>query len=162
MVGPDAYQEFVAGTIPVKDALAVATPSAMMVVVEHERGFLPRFDEHLERVRAGGAPSEAVDYQATWGVITASAGRPSMVRLELSFAGLNCRPRLRFEGPALSPLWLLAEGAQLGLVIDPPPRRELLPCALTWSLGCAAGSDELPPMLERLNVPRPPPLPGRA
>jgi hypothetical protein len=45
------YQEFTAGTIPVRGVLA--DEEGALVLVEHERGFMRAFDEHLSAVSAG-------------------------------------------------------------------------------------------------------------
>ena len=110
-VGPAGYQEFTAGTIPVRGVLA--DEEGALVLVEHERGFMRAFDEHLSAVRTGGAPLENVDYTVTWTAITGWEPWPPVVRLELKIDGLNARPRLLFRGETMLPLWLLADGALL-------------------------------------------------
>ena len=47
-VGPAGYQEFTAGTIPVRGVLA--DEEGTLVLVEHERGVMRAFDEHLSAV----------------------------------------------------------------------------------------------------------------
>ena len=42
------YQEFTAGTIPVRGVMA--DEEGALVLVEHERGFMRAFDEHLSAV----------------------------------------------------------------------------------------------------------------
>ena len=54
VVGEDTYQEFTAGTIPVRRVMA-EDPASLVIVVEHERGFMPVFDEHLGAVRRAEA-----------------------------------------------------------------------------------------------------------
>jgi hypothetical protein len=75
--------------------------------VQHERGYLTAFDDHLDKVCEGEAPDEDVDYDATWAVISGSDDRPAVIRLELRFSGLNIRPRLAFTGPQVIPLCCL-------------------------------------------------------
>lgn len=154
------YQEVLAGTIPVKAVLALTVagrPSS--VIVRHERGYLTAFDEHLDRLRDGAAPDDDVDYQATWAAITDDDDRPAVLRLELRFAGLNCRPRLAFTGPNMRPLWLLCDGAQLLINTEGPEELQQLPLALSWGLGVPPGIDDLRELLTLLGVPRPPPPP---
>jgi hypothetical protein len=116
-VGASGYQEFVAGTIPV---MRVAAPAGgAFVLIEHQRGYLPAFDEHLDAVRQGAARTTNVDYVVTWTGITGTEPRPPLARLELTIDGLRPRPRLLFKGHTMRQLWLLADGAMLGLVLDP-------------------------------------------
>ena len=95
-VGPAGYQEFTAGTIPVRGVLS--DEDGGLVLVEHQRGVMRAFDEHLNAVRTGGAPLENVDYTVTWTAITGWEPWPPVVRLELKIDGLNARPRLLFRG----------------------------------------------------------------
>jgi hypothetical protein len=60
VVGEDAYEEFTAGTIPVKRV--VTDRVRWLVIVEHERGILPAFDRHLAAVRRGEIAVENVHY----------------------------------------------------------------------------------------------------
>jgi len=153
------YQEILAGTIPVKAVLGLAVagrPSS--VIVQHERGYLTAFDEHLDRVRDGAAPDDNVDYQATWAAIPDANDKPAVLRLELRFAGLNCRPRLTFTGADMRPLWLLCDGAQLLINIEPSDRQQL-PFALAWGLGVLTGTHDLRELLILLDVPSPPATP---
>src|ERR1019366_364320 len=117
VVGEDAYQEFTAGTMPVRRVMTDDPDS--LVLVEHERGFMAVFDEHLGAVRRGEVPTENVDYVATWTGMTGDATRPTVIRLELKSDGLRARPRLLFTGHSMEPLWLFARGAWLGLVLHP-------------------------------------------
>ena len=98
-VGPAGYQEFTAGTIPIRGVMA--DEEGTFVLVEHQRGVMRAFDEHLEAVRTGGAPRENVDYTVTWTAITDSEPWPPVVRLELKLDGLNARPRLLFKGETM-------------------------------------------------------------
>lgn len=71
------YQEVTVGTIPVKAVLGLAsgsTPSS--VVVQHERGYLTAFDEHLDKVRDGSAPDGDVDYEGTSAAVQARTTSP--------------------------------------------------------------------------------------
>jgi hypothetical protein len=116
VVGEDAYEEFTAGTISVK---RVVTDSVRwLVIVEHERGILPAFDRHLAAVRRGEVAVENIDYLVTWTGVTGGETRPTVIRLELRIDGVSARPRLLFEGVAMAPLWMLADGAMLGLALD--------------------------------------------
>ena len=95
-VGPAGYQEFTAGTIPVRGVLA--DEEGTLVLVEHERGFMRAFDEHLSAVSAGDAPLENVDYTVTWTAITGWEPWPPVIRLELKIDGLNARPQAPVQG----------------------------------------------------------------
>lgn len=160
IIDESGYQEVTAGTIPVKAVLALAegnTPSS--VIVQHERGYLAAFDEHLDKVRDGKAPVGDVDYDATWAAISGSDDRPAVVRLELRVSGLTCRPRLVFTGPDIMPLWLLCDGAELLINVDPPSDRRALPFALSWGLGAVQGPDALAELLALVDARQLPPLP---
>lgn len=155
------YQEVTAGTIPVRAVLGLAAGSKpSSVIAQHERGYLIAFDEHLDKVRDGDAPDEDVDYEATWAVVSGSDDKPAVIRLELRVKGLTCRPRLAFTGPDITPLWLLCDGAQLMINIDPPTDRQALPFALSWGLGAVPGTDALAHLLTLIDARRPPPLPA--
>lgn len=83
-----------------------------------------------------------------------------MIRLELRIDGLRGRPRLLFEGIAMTPLWMLADGAMLGLVLDrngfsPPP------LAGVWVLGPTPVPDGLGRVLTQAGVTRSTLLPRR-
>jgi hypothetical protein len=104
-VGAAGYQEFTAGTIPVRRV--AADWEGDVVLIEHERGYLRAFDEHLDAVRRRAAQVEDVDYVVTWTGITGVEPWPSVVRLELTIDGLRSRPRLLFRGHTMRPLWLL-------------------------------------------------------
>lgn len=54
-VGPAGYQEFTAGTIPVRGVLS--DEEGTLVLVEHQRGVMRAFDEHLSAVRTRGRPA---------------------------------------------------------------------------------------------------------
>ena len=95
-VGPAGYQEFTAGTIPVRGVLA--DEEGALVLVEHQRGFMRAFDEHLSAVRTGGAPLENVDYTVTWTAITGWEPWPPVVRLELKIDGLQCPTQTPVQG----------------------------------------------------------------
>lgn len=154
------YQEFTAGTIPVKAVLALAKGNApSSVVVQHERGYLTSFDEHLDRVRDGDAPDGDVDYEVTWAAISGSDAKPAVIRLELRINGLTVRPRLVFTGPDITPLWLLCDGAALLINIDPPRDRQALAFALSWGLGAVPATDALAQLLTLIDARQPPPLP---
>ena len=131
-VGPAGYQEFTAGTIPVRGVLS--DEEGALVLVEHERGFMRVFDEHLSAVRTGAAPLENVDYSVTWTAITGWEPWPPVIRLELKIDGLNARPRLLFRGETMLPLWLLADGALFGLILRPQKGRVSASSGM-WILG---------------------------
>ena len=115
-VGEGGRQEFVAGAIPLR--AVVALEDAPLVLIQHRRGFVRAFDEHLDAVREQAVPAERIDYQVTWLGMTGGEGWPPLVRLELRLDGLRARPRLLFEPGTHEPLWLLASGEQFGLVLD--------------------------------------------
>jgi hypothetical protein len=135
VAGEEAYQEFTAGTIPVRRVMA--EDPASLVLVEHERGFMPVFDEHLGAVRRAEAATENVDYVATWTGMTGDATRPTVIRLELKIDGLRARPRLlddalvavrrrrvgRLGAPSQRRRTLVLAGRHLGARPDPRPRR---------------------------------------
>lgn len=156
-VGDDTYQEFTAGTIPVRRVMA--EDPASLVLVEHERGFMPVFDEHLGAVRRGQAAMENVDYVATWTGMTGDATRPTVIRLELKIDGLRARPRLLFTGHAMTPLWLLADGAWLGLVLHPTGDEPSSSLVGIWVLGPTPARGGLRRILTQAWVPRPATLP---
>jgi hypothetical protein len=152
-VGEDAYQEFTAGTIPVRGVLA--DEEGALVLVEHERGFMRAFDEHLRAARTGGAPLENVHYTVTWAGITGWEPWPAVVRLELKIDGLNARPRLLFRGETMSPLWLLADGAFFGLILHPRAQGPVSALSCIWILGPTPAPRDLARILGDLGVPRP-------
>jgi hypothetical protein len=155
-IGADGYQEFAAGTVPVKDVIAVGMRDwGCVVLVEHARGYLVQLDHHLDSIREGHAPADNVDYLATWAGMTAADGRPALVRLELALTGLRARPRLLFKGSALAPLWLLTQGAQIGLLLDPDAKH--LAYARTWLMCPTVRAKDLRKILEVLDVCPPPP-----
>ena len=81
-------QEVTAGTIPVKAVIGLAagsTPSS--VVVQHERGYLTAFDEHLDKVRDGSAPDGDVDDEATWAAVSGSDDKPAVAASSCAWAG---------------------------------------------------------------------------
>jgi hypothetical protein len=157
MVGDEAYQEFTAGTIPVRRVMTDDPDS--LVLVEHERGFMPVFDEHLDAVRRAEAATENVDYVATWTGMTGDATRPTVIRLELKIDGLRARPRLLFTGHAMEPLWLFADGAWLGLVLHPSGDGPSSSLVGIWVLGPTPVPDGLGRVLTQAGVPRPATLP---
>ena len=129
------------------------------MLVEHERGFMPVFDEHLGAVRRGEAATENVDYVATWTGMTGDATRPTVIRLELKIDGLRARPRLLFTGHAMEPLWLLADGAWLGLVLHPSGDGPSSSRVGIWVLGPTPARGGLRRILTQAGVPRPATLP---
>ena len=157
VVGEEAYQEFTAGTIPVRRVMA--EDPASLVLVEHQRGFMPVFGEHLGAVRRSEAPVENVDYVATWTGMTGDATRPTVIRLELKIDGLRARPRLLFTGHAMTPLWLLADGAWLGLVLHPSGDGPSSSLVGIWVLGPTPARGGLRRVLTQAGVPRPATLP---
>jgi hypothetical protein len=157
VVGEDTYQEFTAGTIPVRRVMA--EDPASLVIVEHERGFMPVFDEHLGAVRRAEAATENVDYVATWTGMTGDATRPTVIRLELKIDGLRARPRLLFTGHAMEPLWLFADGAWLGLVLHPSGDGPLSSLVGIWVLGPTPARGGLRRILTQAGVPHPATLP---
>ena len=157
VVGEEAYQEFTAGTIPVRRVMA--EDPASLVLVEHERGFMPVFDVHLGAVRRAEAATENVDYVATWTGMTGDETRPTVIRLELKIDGLRARPRLLFTGHAMTPLWLFADGAWLGLVLHPSGDGPLSSLVGIWVLGPTPARGGLRRVLTQAGVPRPATLP---
>jgi hypothetical protein len=157
-VGEDHYQEFTAGTIPVKHVLTDEV--GWLVMIEHERGRLPAFDAHLEAVRRRDAAVENVDYVVTWSGMVGDESRPTVIRLELKIDGLRARPRLLFEGNAITPLWMLVDGAMLGLLLDPGGLGSKPPLAI-WVLGRTPVRDGLRRILTQAGVPRSALLPRR-
>jgi hypothetical protein len=158
-VGPAGFQEFTAGTIPVRGVLS--DEEGTLVLVEHERGFMRAFDEHLSAVRTGTGPLENVDYTVTWTAITGWEPWPPVVRLELKIDGLNARPRLLFRGETMLPLWLLADGAFLGLILHPRTKGWVSASSCMWILGPTPAARGLARILGDLGVPRPV-MPARA
>src|ERR1039458_4731398 len=140
VVGEEAYQEFTAGTIPVRRVMA--EDRASLVLVEHERGFMPVFDAHLCALRRAGN----------------ERGGPR-IGLELKIDGLRARPRLLFTGHAMTPLWLFADGAWLGLVLHPSGDGPLSSLVGIWVLGPTPVPDGLRRILTQAGVPRPATLP---
>jgi hypothetical protein len=137
----------------------MAEGPASLVLVEHERGFMPVFDEHLDAVRRAKAPVENVDYVATWTGMTGGEKRPTVIRLELRIDGLRARPRLLFTGHAMEPLWLFADGAWLGLVLHPSDDGPSSSRVGIWVLGPTPVQDGLRRTLTQAGVPRPAILP---
>jgi hypothetical protein len=157
VVGEGAYQEFTAGTIPVRRVMTDDPDS--LVLIEHERGFMPVFDEHLDAVHRGEAPMESVDYVATWTGMTGDAARPTVIPLELKIDGLRARPRLLFTGHAMEPLWLFADGAWLGLVLHPSGDGPSSSLVGIWVLGPTPRPRRPPSNPDAGRVPRPATLP---
>jgi hypothetical protein len=158
-VGPSGYQEFTAGTIPVRGVLS--DEEGALVLVEHKRGVMRAFDEHLNAVRTGAAPLENVDYTVTWTAITGWEPWPPVIRLELKIDGLNARPRLLFRGETMLPLWLLADGAFFGLILHPRTKGWVSASSCMWILGPTPATRGLARILGDLGVPRPI-MPARA
>jgi hypothetical protein len=129
------------------------------VIVEHERGILPAFDRHLAAVRRGEIAVENVHYLVTWTGVTGGETRPTVIRLELRISGLRERPRLLFEGDAMAPLWILADGAMLGLALDRSGFRAASGPAGVWVLGPTPFRCGLGRVLTQAGVPRPATLP---
>ena len=152
-VGADGYQEFQAGAIPVKSVLTSLDPSPL-VLVEHQRGFQLPFDELRQRTSA----SDKVDYQASWAGITGGPAGAAPIRLELQIDGLRARARLLFKAGTLPALWLLAEGADLGLVLRESSDPKDAALAPTWVLGPTPLPRELRRILRDLAIPAPVPL----
>ena len=125
------------------------------MLVEHERGFMRAFDEHLSAVSAGDAPLENVDYTVTWTAITGWEPWPPVIRLELKIDGLNARPRLLFRGETMLPLWLLADGAFFGLILHPRTKGWVSASSCMWILGPTPAARGLARILGDLGVPRP-------
>ena len=152
-VGPAGYQEFTAGTIPVRGVLT--DEEGTLVLVEHQRGIMRAFDEHLSAGNAGDVPLENVDYTVTWTAITGREPWPPVVRLELKIDGLNARPRLLFGGETMLPLWLLADGAFFGLILHPRTKGWVSASSCMWILGPTPAAHGLARILGDLGVPRP-------
>jgi hypothetical protein len=157
VVGENAYEEFTAGTLPVKRV--VTDRVRWLVIVEHERGISPAFDRHLAAVRRGEVAVENVDYLVTWTGVTGGETRPTVIRLELRIDGLSAQPRLLFEGVAMAPLWMLADGAMLGLALDRNGFSAASGPAGVWVLGPTPFRRGLGRMLTQAGVPRPATLP---
>lgn len=153
-VGADNYQEFVAGAIPVRN-VGLITGREPLILVEHQRGFQLAFDKHLDELRAGMAPVEDVDYRATWTGIGGGPAGPPLVRLELQIDGLRPRVRLLFKGGTLQPLWMLAAGADFGLLLERTRKPADAAFVPTWVLGPTPLPDELHRILRRLQIPTP-------
>ena len=154
--GEDTYQEFVAGTIPVT---RVVTDEEDLVIVEHEWGILRAFDEFLDAIRGRKGPLELVDYTVTWTGMTGGETKPTVIRLELRIDGLRARPRLLFEGMAMTPLWMLTRTAMLGLNVDRDGINLASPLEDLWLLGPTPVPTGLRRVLTQAGVPRPQPLP---
>jgi hypothetical protein len=162
VVGEDAYEEVTAGTIRVQRV--VTDGVGWLVIVEHERGILPAFDRHLAAVRRGEVAVENIDYLVTWTGVTGGETRPTVILLELRIDGLSARPRLLFEGVAIAPLWMLADGAMLGLALDRNGFSAASGPAGVWVLGPTPFRRGLGRVLTQARVPRPgtlPPPPSR-
>jgi hypothetical protein len=155
-VGEDTYQEFTAGTIPVK---RVVTGEEDLVIVEHEWGILRAFDEYLEAIRGGKDRPRLVDYTVTWAGMTGSETKPRVIRLELRVDGLRARPRLLFHGIAMTPLWMLTRRAMLGFNVDRDGVNLASPLEDLWLLGPTPVPSGLRRVLIQAGVPRPQPLP---
>jgi hypothetical protein len=156
-VGEDAYQEFTAGTIPVRRV--ITEESGWLVFVEHERGFLAAFDEHLYSVRRGEIQTKGVDYTVTWSAMTGGDSRPTVIRLELKLDGLKARPRLLFTGQTMPPLWLLAERGWLAIVLEPTDQAPESALIGAWILGPNPVPGGLRRVLMQAGIPRPAILP---
>jgi hypothetical protein len=154
--GEDTYQEFVAGTIPVK---RVVTDEEDLVIVEHEWGILRAFDELLDASGGRKGPPELVDYTVTWTGMTGGEKRPTVIRLELRIDGLRARPRLLFHGTAMTPLWMLTRTAMLGLNVDRDGINLASPLEDLWLLGPTPVPSGLRRVLIQAGAPRPQPLP---
>ena len=153
-VGEGGRQEFVAGAIPLRAVIALQ--DAPLVLVQHRRGFLRAFDEHLDAVREQAVPAERIDYQVTWLGMTGGEGWPPLVRLELRLDGLRARPRLLFVPGAHEPLWLLASGEQFGLVLDHTSDWLVSgPGPHIWVLGRTPVARQLARILDELGIPAP-------
>jgi hypothetical protein len=153
-LGPDGYQEFTAGTIPVTHVLT-SIDGQPLVLIEHERGFQRAFDRHLDAVRREASPCVEVDYKATWAGVTDGPAGPPLVRLELEIAGLRPRVRLLFRGGELPALWFLVHGADLGLLLEPMREPEHAAFAPAWILGPTPLPGELRRILRDLETPAP-------
>ena len=152
-VGADGYQEFTAGAIPIKHALAV--PGEPLLLVEHQRGYQLGFDRHLDEVRKRLAPVREVDYRATWAGMTGGPAGPPLVRLDLAIDGLHPRVRLLFKDHLAEALWLLADGAQFGLLLarsSGPVGAAFTPA---WVLGPTPVRRDLRRILRLVDVARP-------
>jgi hypothetical protein len=153
-VGEGGRQEFVAGAIPLRAVIALQ--DAPLVLVQHRRGFLRAFDEHLDAVRERAVGAEQIDYQVTWLGMTGGEGWPPLVRLELRLDGLRVRPRLLFEPGTHEPLWLLASGEPFGLVLDQTSDWLVRgPGPHVWVLGRTPVARQLARILGALGIPAP-------
>jgi hypothetical protein len=76
-LGPDGYQEFTAGTVPVTHVLT-SIDGQPLVLIEHERGFQLAFDRHLDGVRGEASPCVEVNYKATWAGVTDGPTGPAL------------------------------------------------------------------------------------
>ena len=154
--GEDTYQEFIAGTIPVKRV--VTDGNDVLVIVEHEWGIQRAFDEYLDAIRQREGPPEVVDYSVTWTGMTGGETRPTVIRLELRIDGLRARPRLLFHDVAMTPLWMLTQHAMLGLSVDRSGVNRASPLEDLWLLGPTPVPGGLRRVLTQAGVPRPLPL----
>ncbi len=151
------YQEFRAGAIPVSRTLALVL-NEPLVLIEHQRGYQLAFDRHLDAMRRGHLPSEDVEYLARWMGITEGPAGPPLVRLDLEIDGLRARVRLLFAQRWLAPLWLLADGAQLGLIAASAKTAADAVFKPAWLLGRTPEPRDLRQILQRCQAPNPPPL----
>jgi hypothetical protein len=151
--GEDTYQEFIAGTIPVKRV--VTDSNEVLVIVEHDWGIQRALDEYLDAIRQREGPPEIVDYSVTWTGLTGGETRPTVIRLELRIDGLRARPRLLFHDAAMTPLWMLTQRAMLALSVDRSGVNPASPLEGLWLLGPTPVPGGLRRVLTQAGVPRP-------
>jgi hypothetical protein len=88
--------------------------------------------------------------------MTGGPGGPPLVRLDLAVDGLRSRVRLLFRQPTLPSLWLLVDGAQLGLLARPIHSAAQAALTPAWVLGPTPTRRDLKRILRRLGAPKPP------
>jgi hypothetical protein len=127
------------------------------VLIEHQRCFQLAFDRHLDRLRKGEPPVVA-DYLATWLGMTGGPAGPPLARLDLAVEGLRSRVRLLFKQRTLPALWLLVDGAQLGLLARPVHSAAQAALTPAWVLRPTPTPRDLKRILRRVGAPTPPSL----
>jgi hypothetical protein len=152
-VGADGYQEFRAAIL-VKRAVPIVGPDPLLLI-EHQRAFQVAFDRHLDRLRRDEVPV-AADYLATWLGMTCGPAGPPLVRLDLAVEGLRSHVRLLFRQRTLPALWLLVDGALLGLLARPVSSAAQVALTPAWVLGPTPTRRDLKRILRRVGAPTPP------
>jgi hypothetical protein len=97
-----------------------------------------------------------VDYLATWLGMTGGPGGPPLVRLDLAIDGLLPRVRLLFKQPTLPVLWLLVDGAQLGLLTARTHSAAQAAFTPAWVLGPTPTRGDVNRILRLVGASKPP------